>query len=79
MELEKMIKLLEDVEGVYYNLEEVGTIENLLYNYYIDSEMFTQDELDLITNINDWNVETFNDVLFSRYGYRDLEQMLEEK
>ena len=78
MELEKMIELLEKVCNVYYVLEEVETIENLLYNYYIDSGMFTQDELDLLTNINEWNVETFNDALFSRYGYRDLEQMLEE-
>ena len=78
MELEKMIKLLEDACNVEYDINDFDSIEALLYNYYIDSEMFTQNELDLITNINGWNVETFNDVLYSRYGYRDLEQMLGE-
>ena len=78
MELEKMIKLLEDACNVEYDINDFDSIEALLYNYYIDSEMFTQNELDLITNINGWNVETFNDVLFARYGYRDLEQMLGE-
>ena len=78
MNLEKLIELLEESCNVYYDAEEVGTIENLLYGYYVDSEMFTQEELDLITDINGWNVETFNDVLYERFGYRDLEQMLEE-
>ena len=77
MELEKLIELLEESCNVYYDAEEVGTIENLLYEYYVDSEMFTQEELDLITDINGWNVETFNDALYARFGYRDLEQMLE--
>ena len=78
MELEKMIELLEKVCNVEYDINDFNSVEDLLYYYYIDSGMFTQDELDLLTNINGWNVETFNDVLFSRYGYRDLEQMLEE-
>ena len=78
MNLEKLIELLEESCNVYYDAEEVGTIENLLYGYYVDSDMFTQEELDLITDINGWNVETFNDVLYERFGYRDLEQMLEE-
>lgn len=76
MELEKMIELLEECCNVYYDVEEVGTIENLLYDYYVVSDLFTQEELDLITDINGWHVEIFNDVLFARYGYRDLEQML---
>ena len=78
MELEKMIELLEKVCNVEYDINDFNSVEDLLYYYYIDSGMFTQDELDLITHVNDWNVETFNDALFSRYGYRDLEQMLEE-
>lgn len=51
---------------------------NEVYGYLIDYELFTEDELDLITNINGYNVEALNDCLYSRFGYRDLEQMLEE-
>lgn len=50
-----------------------------LYYELIVHELFTQDELELITNINGFTVETLNDCIFARYGYRDLEQMLEEE
>lgn len=78
MELERMIELLEECCNVCYDLESFNSIEDLLYQYYIDSDMFTEEEINLVTNINGWNVETFNDMLYSRYGYRDLEQMLSE-
>ena len=78
MELEKMIELLEVVCNVEYDINDFDSVEDLLYNYYIDSGMFTQNEIDLIISINGWNVETFNDVLYARYGYRDLEQMIGE-
>lgn len=78
MELERMIELLEECCNVYYDIESFNSIEDLLYQYYIDSEMFTEEEINLVTNINGWNVTTFNDMLYSRYGYRDLEQMLSE-
>ena len=48
MNLEQMIKLLEERYNVYYDAEEVRTIEKLLYQYYVDSDMLTQEELDLI-------------------------------
>jgi len=48
------------------------------YDYLIEHEYFTSEELNLITSINGYTVDTLNDCLYSRYGYRDLEQMLEE-
>lgn len=50
----------------------------LTYEYLIDHELFTQEELDLATNLNGFNMETLNDCLYVRFGYRSLEQMLDE-
>ena len=43
-----------------------------LFEYLIDKELFTYDELVLLTNINGYNIQTLNDAIFARYGYRDL-------
>jgi hypothetical protein len=45
----------------------------------VDMGLFTDRELELITNINGYNIETLNDAIYSRYGYRSLDQMLEEE
>lgn len=50
-----------------------------LYNELIERGLFTEEELNLITCINGFTVETLNDCLFARYGYRSLDQMLEEE
>ena len=50
---------------------------NELWNELIERELFTHDELKLLTNINGLSIETLNDAIFSRYGYRDYEQMME--
>ncbi len=51
---------------------------NELWDELLDQELFTYEELRLLTNINGYSVETLNDAIFARYGYRDLEQMMEE-
>ena len=51
---------------------------NELYDELLNMDLFTKDELQLITNINGYNVDTLNDALFARYGYRDLKQIMEE-
>jgi hypothetical protein len=49
-----------------------------VYEYLIDNEYFKQEELDLITNIKGWNIETLNDCIYARYGFHDLEQLIGE-
>ena len=49
-----------------------------VYEYLIDNELFTQGELDLASNLQGFNIDTMNDCIYARYGYRSLEQMLEE-
>ena len=51
---------------------------NVLWDQLLELELFTDEELRLLTNINGYNIETLNDALYARYGYRDLEQMMEE-
>ena len=38
----------------------------------------TQEELELITCINGYNIDTLNDVIYARTGYRDIEQLQDE-
>jgi len=49
--------------------------ESEIYDYLIEAGIAKEEELDLITNINGWNKTALNDVLYSRTGYRDIEQM----
>ena len=49
-----------------------------LYDELIQLDLFTQDELDLVSAINGRSVETLNDCIYARFGYRNFEQMKEE-
>jgi len=51
---------------------------NRLYSNLIDGGYFTEDELQLVTSINGYSIETLNDCIYCRYGYRDYDQMVEE-
>ena len=50
-----------------------------VWDKLVDMGLFTDRELELITNINGYNIETLNDAIYARYGYRSLDQMLEEQ
>ena len=46
-----------------------------LWDWLIENETATEDELVLVTSINGTNLDSLESVLFSRTGYRSLEQM----
>ena len=48
-----------------------------LCDYLLDSEIATEKELSLVTSINGFSLETFESILYSRTGYRSLEQIKE--
>lgn len=50
---------------------------NDLWNLIVDNNIATDDELDLIQRINGWRLETLEDVLYVRTGYRDAQQYRE--
>lgn len=50
---------------------------NELWDLIIDNNIATEDELKLISYINGWRIETLEDVLYVRTGYRDTQQYKE--
>lgn len=49
------------------------------WDWLIDTGIATEKELQLVTDINGYNLETLNDVLYARTGYREQEQLDEEE
>ena len=50
---------------------------NELWNYITEYGIATENEIRLITSINGTNLDTFEDILYSRTGYRSLNQIKE--
>ena len=53
----------------YYGVDEI-------YELLINLGYFTRGELDLLTYVNGFNMETLEDALYCRYGYRTIEQFI---
>ena len=51
-------------------------IENI-HNYLIEYQIATSKEIRLVTSINGTNEESYNSILYSRTGYRDLNQIID--
>ena len=49
------------------------------WDYLVDTGIATEKELQLITNINGYNMESLNDVIYVKTGYRTAEQLQEEE
>jgi hypothetical protein len=50
-----------------------------IWDYIIDNGLASEEALRLVTNINGYNEDTLNDVIYSTTGYRDLEQLKNEE
>lgn len=44
------------------------------WDYMVEQGIATDDELRLVTSIDGMNIDTLNDVLYVRTGYRDIKQ-----
>lgn len=56
-------------------MEKVKEIyERLIEEYGVNEEL-----LQVITYINGFNIDTLNDVIYVKFGYRDFEQLSEEE
>ena len=78
--LDKLALLLYN-EGVKNNKEVLKTMMHdvdYLFSLLVELELFTEDELRLVTYINGYNLESLEDCLYARYGYRNIEQFLGE-
>ena len=50
---------------------------NEIYDYLIDYGIATENEISLVCSINGTNEESLNSILYSRTGYRDIQQIKE--
>tara|TARA_Y100001937_G_scaffold89204_1_gene120603 strand:- start:42 stop:221 length:180 start_codon:yes stop_codon:yes gene_type:complete len=50
---------------------------NELYDLLIDLGIATSEEISLVTSINGTSIDTLNNILYSRTGYRSLDQFNE--
>ena len=50
------------------NIESVWTL-------LVDMGVATDEELQLVTSINGYNIDTLNDIIYVRTGYHDMEQL----
>ena len=50
-----------------------------IWDYLIDNEIATEAELSLVTNINGYNEEALNAVLYARTAYHDIDQFEESE
>ena len=48
-----------------------------IYDYLIAYEIATENEISLVCSINGTNEDSLNSILYSRTGYRDVEQIKE--
>ena len=51
---------------------------NEVWDLLIEYGVATQEELELVTCINGYNIDTLNDVIYVRTGFRNLDQLMEE-
>ena len=49
------------------------------YNWLQDSELFTEAELQLITHMYGYNIETLNLAVYSRCGYQTVQDLIREQ
>ena len=56
----------------------MGNDVSYVWDFLIENAYFTEAELQLVTSINGYSIETLNDCIYVRYGYRSLDQMLGE-
>ena len=59
--------------------KEIKTMTNdEFFDFLVEYGIATEDEIRLVTDINGYNEETLNDILYARTGNRSVEQFLKE-
>lgn len=62
-------------EGDYYE----GLSNGEIWDLIIELGIATEEELNFITGINGYNIETLNGVINYRTGYHDMRQLLDDE
>lgn len=48
-----------------------------IYDFIINNQIATSEEINLITCINGYNKTSLNDIIYARTGYHDLKQCID--
>ena len=51
---------------------------NNMYDTILELELCTFEEIELVTDINGFNEQALNDIVYARAGYQTLDQYLEQ-
>lgn len=51
--------------------------EDKIWDYITENMIATEDECRLVTNINGYNTEALNSIIYARTGYHGVEQIEE--
>ena len=54
------------------------SIVSMLWNFIVDNNIATDNEVLLVSDINGWNEETMTDIIYSRTGLRSYDQCKDE-
>ena len=54
------------------------SIVSMLWNFIVDNNIATDNEVLLVSDINGWNEETMTDIIYARTGLRSYEQCKDE-
>lgn len=54
------------------------SIEAMLWDFIVDNNIATEDEVRLVTDINGWNEEAMTDIIYVRTGLRSYEQCVDD-
>lgn len=50
------------------------SIESMLWDFIVNNDIATGDEINLVAKINGWSEKTMFDVIYARTGFRSYEQ-----
>ena len=53
--------------------------QNELWDYLLETQTATEEEIQLVTSINGNNIEALESILYCRTGYRSLEQIKDQE
>ena len=54
------------------------SIISMLWDFIVDNNIATDNEVILVSDINGWNEETMTDIIYARTGLRSYEQCKDE-
>ena len=50
--------------------------ETKIYDFIVNNNIATENEVNLVTSVSGWSVETLNKIIYARTLYHDAEQCL---